>query len=319
MQEIQEQYNQEKTSLSYTWCGERLDKRLSTQLPYSRSFFEHIIKNWKLKVRNKYGEKYPKKSYKLVQWDQIHIECLERFTDWWILEEAYWIDIEILLEKKDYLVIHKPKWVLSHPNSIRDLETPSVVAWAYHHYKDLPSTWNFIRAWLIHRLDKETDGVMLLAKTERGLSYFKELFQQKSLCETLEEKESIPLKKFYRARCDITPMWKTFLSQIESHLPFIIREDVIPKVPHPVIKEWITKILSISIDVDRSFATLDIEILTWRTHQIRYHLSKFWLPLVWDYLYNSSYKNSKNPHMYLTARRLQFDDVEWNTVDITIK
>lgn len=39
---------------------------------------------------------------------------------------------------------------------------------------------NFIRAGLLHRLDKDTDGFMIIAKTEQGLAYFKELFQQKS-------------------------------------------------------------------------------------------------------------------------------------------
>ncbi len=334
MQEIEQENESECvdrwswwTSLVYTWAWSRLDKRLSTQLPYSRSFFEHIIKNWSLTVTKRSGQTMlPKKSYMLAEWDQITIDSLERFTDGWVLQEAKRVDIQILHERDDYLVIHKPKWVLSHPNSVWDLETPSVVAWAYHHYKELPSMWNFIRAGLIHRLDRETDGVMLLAKTEKWLAYFKELFQQKSLCETIQEKESVPLKKFYRADCEITPRWETFLQEIWNSFPHVIVEDVIPKVPHPIVKEWITKIMRVS-DSEWSWrVVVDIEILTWRTHQIRYHLSRYWLPIVWDYIYNARVKKNEktgkgNPReqMQLTAYRLSFTDVEWKEIVVTCR
>jgi 23S rRNA-/tRNA-specific pseudouridylate synthase len=64
---------------------------------------------------------------------------------------------------------------------------------------------SFIRAGLVHRLDKETDGLMIIAKTEQGLAHFKSLFQQKSLAESIEAKESVPLKKFYQATVKVTP------------------------------------------------------------------------------------------------------------------
>ena len=62
-----------------------------------------------------------------------------------------------------------------------------------------------MRAGILHRLDKQTDGLMIIAKTERGLAHFKKLFQQKSESETMEDKESTLLKKFYRAYVEITP------------------------------------------------------------------------------------------------------------------
>jgi 23S rRNA-/tRNA-specific pseudouridylate synthase len=86
----------------------------------------------------------------------------------------------------------------------------------YHHFKALPSYGNFIRAELIHRLDKETDGIMLIAKTEAGLQHFKQLFQAKSECSTIEEKESVPLQKYYRATCEITTEGEKFLEEIKK-------------------------------------------------------------------------------------------------------
>jgi 23S rRNA-/tRNA-specific pseudouridylate synthase len=55
------------------------------------------------------------------------------------LAEAQRIPLDIKHETPDYLVLWKPAGVLSHPSSLRDLQTPSVVAFVYHQYRDLPS------------------------------------------------------------------------------------------------------------------------------------------------------------------------------------
>ncbi len=291
-------------SLVYEWTWSRIDARLATQLPYSRSFFGHLIEGRRIVViQNNNQAMYPKKSYMLKNGEKINIESMQRYVDGGILQEANRVDLEIRVEDEDYTVIHKPKWVLSHPTSVWDLETPSVVARAYHHYKHLPTVWNFIRAWLVHRLDKDTSGLMILAKTEKWLAHFKSLFQQKSLAISLPEKESVLLKKYYTATSHTTPQGLEFLES-NSKLPHYIIEDVIPKVPNATIKEWITKILSISDGSTEWQLVLDIEILTGRTHQIRYHLSQLGLPIVWDYLYGIWDEQDKL--MLLEASRLEF-------------
>ncbi|MDR0283249.1 MAG: hypothetical protein LBI53_08450 [Candidatus Peribacteria bacterium] len=237
-----------------------------------------------------------KKSYKLKNADQIFIDNIERYLSPIILEEAPKIEIPIVIEKEDYLIINKPKGTLSHPNSIRDINQPSVVGFLYHHFKDLPSYGNFIRAGLIHRLDKDTDGLMIIAKTEKGLQHFKYLFQQKSGAQTIAEKEAVPLQKYYKAVCNITSQGEEFLVSIENKLPHYIIEDVIAKVPNVTSKEGITKIECITplrkgggsvttgglVNMqkippiplyERGYVTLTLQILTGRTHQIRYHLS----------------------------------------------
>jgi len=234
-----------------------------------------------------------------------------------VLDECVDREIDVRLEKEDYLVIFKPKWVLSHPNSVRDMLHPSVVWWVYHYIRKktddsliLPSTGSFIRAGLVHRLDKATSGLMIVAKTERGLAHFKELFQQKSLATTLDAKESVALKKRYKASVEISSDWAEFIDSIKGELPHYIIQDVIPKVPHPTIKKWITKIIWIE-EIEHWRATLDIEILTWRTHQIRYHLSQAWLPIVGDYLYGEDAQE-----MLLEAYQLEFVDTEGKEVKV---
>lgn len=296
-------------NIVYSWLWERIDIRLTKKFSYSRNFFHHIIeRNW-ISVNNK----QIKKSHKLKEGDQILIDDLSRYLSPVILDEAPNINIPVILEKEDYLVINKPKWVLSHPNSVREVSQPSVVWFLYHNYKNLPTIWNFIRAWLLHRLDKDTDWVMIIAKTEKWLSHFKQLFQQKSESNLIQDKESAPLKKFYRATCYITDSWKEFIADISSQLPYYIQEMVIPKIPHYIPKIWITKILSLK-KIDDKKVSFTIEILTWRTHQIRYHLSTHWLPIIGDYLYWTE----EDTPMQLTAYKLEFIDPDWDNQIVEI-
>ena len=287
----------------YQWENwQRIDSRLSWKFSYSRNFFHHIIERWWIFVWNK----IVKKSYQLKNWDVIKIDELERYLSPIILDEAEEIDIPIIREEEDYLIINKPKWVLSHPNSIRDAKKPSVVSFLYQHFKALPSYWNFIRAWLVHRLDKDTDWLMIIAKTEKWLQHFKSLFQDKSELCTIEDKESVPLQKYYRAICEISEQWHVFLNEVEeSWLPYYVQELVVAKVPNNIPKMWITKILNILHLQDKKLISMELQILTWRTHQIRYHLSNHWLPIQWDYLYG---KANQNILMQLTARKLEYLD-----------
>ena len=287
----------------YEWkWWDRIDSRLSGQFSYSRNFFHHIIERWWIQVH----DKVVKKSYKLKSWDKVQIDELERYLSPIILDEAEEVDIPIIREEEDYIIINKPKWVLSHPNSIRDAKKPSVVAFLYQHYKNLPSYGNFIRAGLVHRLDKDTDWLMIVAKTEKWLQHFKSLFQEKSESSSLEEKELTPLQKYYRAVCEITPKWAEFLEEIKKvWLPYYIQEIVIAKVPNCIPKMWITKVLDFE-KISDCLVKIQLQILTWRTHQIRYHLSNHWLPIQWDYLYGK--ENDKIP-MQLTAWKLEYLDL----------
>lgn len=287
---------------------ERIDTRLSKKFSYSRNFFHHIISRGGILVNNN----VIKKSYKLKEWDILFIDNLERYLSPIILEEAPQIDIPIILEKEDYLIINKPKGVLSHPNSIRDVHQPSVVGFLYHHFRELPSYGNFIRAGLIHRLDKDTDGIMIIAKTEKGLKHFKDLFQTKSGSNTIEEKEAVPLQKFYKAEVEITKEGSDFLEKIKKELPYYISEDVIAKVPNAAQKLWITKIES--FNTKQKTGTIFLQILTGRTHQIRYHLSHHGLPIIGDYLYGKG----ENIPMQLTAYKLLYQDVDGKITTIEI-
>lgn len=129
------------------------------------------------------------------------------------------------------------------------------------------------------------------------------------------------MKKFYRAQVLITDKGQQFLDSITlppspGGKPHIIQELVIPKVPHYEPKMGITKLTQFDSLLDSNYADLEVEILTGRTHQIRYHLSRHGLPVRGDYLYMDKKDLDENDIMHLQAYRLQFLDIEGELIDV---
>ncbi len=297
--------------VSYQAWPQRIDIWLTQNYPYTRNFFHHLIARGSIRVikqkQPQLGEQQIKKSYLLQPQDQIVIDELTRFIDGSVLDETPARPIDIRMQTPDYAVIYKPKGVLSHPTSLRELQTPSVVGGMRHYLNKqwMPSLGGRARAGLIHRLDKDTDGFMIIALSERGLAYFKELFMHKSTMHALAEKEAVPLQKYYRARCAISAEGEAFLDMIQHTLPYYIDALVHARIPHPgTPKRGITKILSFEKITPES-VDIQMQILTWRTHQIRYHLSQQGLPIIGDTLYGAQPTNAP---IALTAWKLTFLD-----------
>lgn len=94
------------------------------------------------------GSVLKKNSQRLKTGDAITITHPERYMESEILAQSPQVELKILLEKDDYLVVYKPKGMLSHPNSVRGVEHANLVGSLYHYFaqKNLPTTGNFVRA-----------------------------------------------------------------------------------------------------------------------------------------------------------------------------
>lgn len=296
----------------------RLDVVLSQHFGLSRNFFQQLIARGEVTK----GGKTLKKAEKLKEHDVIEIANMDRFDDDACLAESPKLELPILRETWDYAVIYKPKGIYAHPTSLREISQPSVVGFLYHHYGSIPSIGNFIRAGLLHRLDRETDWLMIVALSEVWLAHFRRLFHDKSSAETLGAKDAVPLKKRYR--CIIEPGWKSWFLDIMANLPYIIDSPVCAKTPWSVMKSAITRLIAVKRPVDGKWNPrpyghwheLELEILTWRTHQIRIHCANVLKsPIKWDTLYGN--KRQSWP-MMLTAFKLSFLDPTWQPQTIEL-
>lgn len=138
--------------------GKRLDSYLATNTEYSRTNIQRLIENGKILVNGKKA----KVSYKVQQNDKISIENEEPKE---IALEAQDIPIDVLYEDSDIIVVNKPKGMVVHPANGNPDGTlvNAVIAIC----KDsLSGIGGKIRPGIVHRLDKDTSGVIIVAKND---------------------------------------------------------------------------------------------------------------------------------------------------------
>lgn len=205
--------------------------------------------------------------------------------------------LEILLETESYLVINKPYGVSVHPSSSEGSNETIVNALVHHFGKNLSENFDEIegrkvaRPGLVHRLDKTTSGVLLIAKTNAAHKYFQEHWAE--------------FEKTYYALVQGGPPAS---GKIESG---IVRDPYNRKKMKATQDEdkWsITEFKTIETsggnDVIHSTSLLKVIIRTGRTHQIRVHLSSVGFPVLGDELYDGP----EARRIMLHATSLQFTD-----------
>jgi len=177
------------------------------------------------------------------------------------------MNIKILYENNDVLVVDKPAGIVVIPDLIDEL---------IKKYPELKSVGETPRYGIVHRLDKDTSGILLVAKSTKGL-----IFLQKEFINRRVEKKYITL-----AEGEIKEEFgeiKNFIARSKKDF----RKQAVSSDGREAITEF--KVLKRFED----YTFLEVQIKTGRRHQIRCHLSFLKHPIVGDKLY--SFKNSKIP------------------------
>ena len=259
----------------------RLDEYLSSCLNVTRSFALNLIKDNLVKVNN---EIVLKQGLKLSSKDVIIVYSKEIKTN----DEQLPIQFNVIYEDDYLMVVNKPRGLLCHPTSFNETNTLVSQLGQYYLNKGYKlDNLKDLRNGLVHRLDKDTSGLLLVAKNIDVFNALKQGIETKAI------------KRYYYAL--VCNKFANNVNQFTIDLPL----DHLPNSTKVGVsyggKPAITKIKVLNNYQD--YALVECELLTGRTHQIRVHLSAINHPLYNDPLYGIKVNDAGQ---YLSAYKLTF-------------
>lgn len=269
--------------------GERLDKFLAEQLEeYSRAQLQKLIKEGRIEVN---GKTAIKPSAKLKEGDRVSVsnEALAFLFKEIVLGPED-IPLDIVYEDKDILVINKPAGLLVHPTASQKEHTLANALIAK--YPDIRKVGeNPLRPGIAHRLDKDTSGLLIVAKNQKAFQFIKEQFLKRRVVKKyLALVEGMPKEKSGVIGYPIRPSKKYRLKKVAVRKPAVgagAKKSVRAAETYYQVKQ--------SYEIgSRKIALLEVIPKTGRTHQIRVHLAAIGHPVVGDTLYGSGKGKAKS-------------------------
>ncbi|MFR1675251.1 MAG: RluA family pseudouridine synthase [Fusobacterium sp.] len=261
--------------------GKRIDSFLNEVIEdATRSYIQKIIDGGYVEIT---GKKTTKSGNKLKGTETIVVNLPEDETLDLIPED---IPLEIIYEDSDIVVINKAPNMVVHP--AHGNYNGTLVNALLYHIKDLSTINGVIRPGIVHRLDKDTSGVIVVAKHEEAHTTLSDMFKEKTL-----EKTYV---------CIAKGIFKDKSGRIET----LIGRDPRDRKKMAVVTE--NGKIAISnyevLDESKNYSLVKVRIETGRTHQIRVHMKSLNHPILGDATYGNS--TDGIARQMLHAYRLKF-------------
>jgi 23S rRNA pseudouridine1911/1915/1917 synthase len=261
----------------------RLDRFLTDKFPqFSRSRIQQLIRNGRVTIDNS----LPLKSGQLVYFGQEVILEVPQPVPVDLVPEK--IELKIIFENSDVLVIDKPAGMVVHPSAGH--ATGTLVNAILGHDGVLPEINGEYRPGIVHRLDKDTSGLIMIAKNETSLRSLQDQFKSRKV------------QKNYLALVDGHP--PSHMGRVEAPIgrdPGNRKKMAVvdPTKGREAITEYRT------LDTFRDHTFLEVHPLTGRTHQIRVHMKFIHCPISGDTVYGQKKSSINITRHFLHATRLQ--------------
>lgn len=262
-------------------AGQRIDQLLSRLFSeYSRNYFQKLFEDELVNVNGR----AVKKSHRIEGHDEICF--VQRETTELDLAKVD-LPIEIIYQDDHILVINKAKGMVVHPAPGHFDDT--LVNALMYHVKDLSDFNGVLRPGIVHRMDKDTSGALLVTKDNPTHRYFANLFKEHDL-----------ERKYLAIVHGKVPFEQTTIEQpigrdSKNRKRFTI--DLNGRYAYTSVRTLLA---------GREFSVLECTLKTGRTHQIRVHLKYLGFPIVGDAVYGPKKSKYREHGQYLHAYQLAF-------------
>jgi 23S rRNA pseudouridine1911/1915/1917 synthase len=263
--------------------GGRLDVFLADKLPgLSRAQVQKVIGGGGVRV----GSFARKAGYKLKTGDRVAVEYEVPPPEEGLRPEN--IPLKVIYQDADIIVIDKPPGLVVHPGAAHPSGTLANAL--IHHFPEVALIGCEERPGIVHRLDKDTSGVMVVARTPRAFESLVGQFEKRVV-------------------------WKTYIGLAWGRVSAAEGKFSWPLGRHPKEGQKISvhtrspKKAETFFQVQRTFADttlLEIRPVTGRTHQIRVHMATAGHPIVGDPIYGRKKEPREFPRIFLHAQTLSF-------------
>lgn len=262
--------------------GERIDKYLSNVIEgKSRSFLKGLIDNGAVTVNGS----VIKSNYKVANLDNITIVMPEPMMLNVLPED---LNLDIVYEDEDLVVINKPKGMVVHPAP--GVYTGTLVNGLLYHCDNLSGINGVIRPGIVHRIDKDTTGIIVVAKNDDAHAFLSEQFKEHSI---KREYYALVEGKFMKTEGSVD---KPLGRHKRDRIKMAIVADGKRAVTHYEVLE----------QYDNGTSLVKCNLETGRTHQIRVHMASISHPLVGDITYGLKKQRYKLEGQVLHAKTLGF-------------
>jgi 23S rRNA pseudouridine1911/1915/1917 synthase len=274
-------------------AGQRLDQFMADSKNESRSLVQKWIKQSRVQINE---ATVSKPSQKVAALDEVKLRLIKPRKS---KHDPQDIPLDIVFENKDYIVLNKDPGIVVHPDQSGHADGTIVNAILAHN-PDIEGVGDQLRPGIVHRLDKDTSGALIIAKNQKTHQRLSKHFQDRSI-----HKEYIALVKGHPESTEGTIDAAIKRDRVERKRMAINPQGKNAKTHFKLLANY------------KNSSLLAVKIETGRTHQIRLHMASIGHPVVGDSVYGDTkinkkfYKEYGLKRQFLHSKSLSFEEVSY--------